>query len=210
MVSPLFTIRSVDWDTPEPAAFDALMLTSANAAAEAGPALLRYDALPCYCVGETTASAARRSGLDRIRLGPSDGAALLVLMAGDGVRSALHLCGRDHLAVDHLGISIERRIVYTAEAADRLAPDAVAALPAGALPLIHSPRAGSVFAGLVDQAGLDRESICVLAISAAAARAVGPGWRAVRNAPAPRDQALLELAAKLCQTARMGGADGNE
>ncbi|MEA3064722.1 MAG: hypothetical protein QOJ27_1168, partial [Sphingomonadales bacterium] len=42
-------------------------------------------------------------------------------------------------------------------------------------------------------------SIRVAAISAAAAEAAGEGWAAKAVAAAPRDQALLELAAKLCK-----------
>jgi uroporphyrinogen-III synthase len=130
-------------------------------------------------------------------------------MATDGVRSAIHLCGRDHLAIEHPEIRLERRVVYVAEAAKQLAPKAVAVLSAGAVPLIHSSRAGSLFAELIEPTGLARGSIDVAAISGAAAVALGAGWGSVSVAPIPRDQALLELAAKLCQTERIGGADGN-
>ncbi len=186
------------------------MLTSASAPAHAGPPLQLYDALPCYCVGATTASAARAAGLDHVRTGPSDGAALLEAMAADGVRTTLHLCGRDHLALEHAQIRIERRAVYAADPIAELPSEAAQALTAGALPLIHSPRAGRLFADLVDKAGLSRAEISAAAISPAAAQALGPGWRSVAAAPAPRDQALLELAAKLCKTEPMGGVDWSE
>ncbi len=204
--APLFRVHPVHWSPPEASTFDALVLTSANAAVHAGPPLQLYDALPCYCVGETTAFAARAAGLDRIRTGAGDGAALLEMMAADGMGAALHLCGRDHLGLEHPATRLERRVVYAAEPAAELAQEAVRALAAGALVLIHSPRAARVFADLLDKAEIDRANVSLAAISPAAAQALGTGWRNVLAAPVPRDQALLELAAKLCQTDPMGGA----
>jgi uroporphyrinogen-III synthase len=55
--------------------FDAVMLTSANAARLAGDAMASFTALPCYAVGEASAAAAADAGFADIRVGPSDGAA---------------------------------------------------------------------------------------------------------------------------------------
>jgi uroporphyrinogen-III synthase len=44
----------------------------------------------------------------------------------------------------------------------------------------------------------DRSTISVAAISDAAAEAVGEGWRTVETADRPNDEALLALAARLC------------
>jgi uroporphyrinogen-III synthase len=60
--------------------------------------------------------------------------------------------------------------------------------------LIHSPRAGRRFTELVE----DRSSISIAAISPAAAEAVGGGWKLVASAEHPTDDALLALAARLC------------
>ena len=199
MIAPLFELHAVDWTPPDPQRVDALMLTSANAATHAGDALALYAGLPCYCVGAATASAAERAGLQRIMTGPSDGLALLQLMRAEGVRNVLHLCGREHIALEHSEMRFERRIVYAADAVPALPPGAVAALRSGALALIHSPRAGRTFAELADAAGISRATVSAAAISPAAAAALGPGWRAVHAAPRPDDHALLELAAKLCQ-----------
>jgi uroporphyrinogen-III synthase len=206
----LFQVRPVEWDPPEPSLFDAVMLTSANAAVHAGPPLRRYDALPCYCVGEATGSAAREAGLDRVEVGRSDAAALVETMAAAGVRAALHLCGRDHIRPAGEPLPIERRIVYAADRIDRLAPEALDALAAGALALVHSPRAARQLTELVDEAGLQRSQIRVAAISPACLEALGPGWRQSAAAAVPSDQALLELAAKLCKTDAMRGSDLNE
>jgi uroporphyrinogen-III synthase len=190
VVAPLFTVRALAWTPPDPAGFDAVMLTSASAGSQAGDGMRPFASLPCYAVGEATAAAARHAGFADIRIGPDDGAALLLMMAEDGIRAAFHACGEDHLALGHPAIAIMRVPVYAAEPADRLPVAAE-----GALALLHSPRAAALFAGLAG----DRSRVTIAAISARTARAAGDGWKHVAVAPRPRDDALLELAAKLCQ-----------
>jgi uroporphyrinogen-III synthase len=90
--------------------------------------------------------------------------------------------------------------VYAAGALP-LSPDAAAALRAGAVALLHSPRAAAYLSSLVDEAGIARAGTALAAISRAAAEAAGDGWRKLGIAASPRDQALLECAAKLCKTA---------
>jgi uroporphyrinogen-III synthase len=194
VVAPLFAVRPLTWDPP-PGPFDALLLTSANGARHAGPGLAAYAGLPCFAVGEATAEAAAEAGIAQVRAGASDGVAAVEEMARAGVRRALHLCGREHLALSHRDILFERCAVYAAEATERLPKAATEAL-AEALVLLHSPRAASLFASFVEQ----RQAVRIAAISAAAAEAAGTGWAEVHAAPAPRDEALLELAARLCQT----------
>jgi len=197
IVAPLFMIRPLSWVAPDPAGFDAVMLTSANAARHAGDGLTPFLSLPCYAVGEASAAAAREAGFAEVRVGPADGDALAALMVADGVHLALHPCGADFAPQGRPGIRIDDVPVYAADGAGRLPPEAEAGLRGGALALLHSPRAASWFAMLV---GDRRGSIAIAAISAAAARAAGTGWEDVAVAAAPRDEALLELAAKLCQT----------
>lgn len=187
-VRPLFAIKAVDCGPVDPAGYDSVLLTSANAGRHA-PAQL--TALPCFAVGEATAAAARRAGFADVRTGPGDGAAAAAMIAAAGLKRVLHLCGRDHLPLGPVGVEVERRIVYAAE------PVGWQPVEGPAVALIHSARAGARFAGLA----ADKSSIAVAAISAAAAEAAGDGWAAKAVAAAPRDQALLELAAKLCQTA---------
>jgi uroporphyrinogen-III synthase len=192
VVAPLFSVRPLAWTPPDPGAFDAVMLTSASAARQASDGLAPFKDLPCYAVGEATAAAAEEAGFTDIRVGPDDGKALLLMMAEDEVRAAFHACGEDHLAIGHPDVGIVRVPVYAAEAAD--------GLPAGAedmLALLHSPRAATLFAGLAG----DKSRIHIAAISAKTARAAGEGWASVSVSPRPRDQALLELAAELCQKA---------
>lgn len=192
--APLFTIASVAWDAPDPAGFDAVLLTSANAPRHAGQGLGRYLRLPCQAVGETTAEAARGAGFADVRIGPGDGGAARAAL---GALRVLHLCGRDHVPLP----DVERRIVYAAEPVEALPEAAARALQGGALALLHSPRAAETFAALVDRAGFDRGEIAIAAISPAALAAAGPGWKRSAAAAIPRDSALLELAAELCQKA---------
>lgn len=197
MVAPLFAIRPLAWDAPDPASIDAILITSANTAREAGPQLELFCGIPCHTVGEATAAAVRDAGLEDVRVGPADGIAALTEIDGKHV---LHLCGRDHVPLERPGLRIERRTVYSAEAVGTLPAEARQAVERGALVLIHSPRAGTLFARLVDQAGLPRTTVSIAAISEAAAAAAGAGWRSLASAERPRDEALLELACRLCQT----------
>ncbi|MBC7987264.1 MAG: uroporphyrinogen-III synthase, partial [Sphingomonadaceae bacterium] len=59
LVAPLFAIAPLAWAPRDPAAFDALLLTSANAVSHGGKALGKYRELPVYAVGAATAAAAR-------------------------------------------------------------------------------------------------------------------------------------------------------
>jgi len=200
VTAPLFEVKAVQWRPPPLWAYDAVILTSGNAVRMGGGKLKEMLDAACYAVGERTAQAALEAGFADVRTGPSDGAALVEFMASEGVTEALHLCGRDHAQLSHPSIRIERRVVYAADAVETLPEQAVSALGAGALALLHSPRAGACFSGLVESAGLAKGGISIAAISDSAALAAGPGWKSKSVAAEPRDHALLELAAKLCKT----------
>ncbi|HEY0132013.1 MAG TPA: uroporphyrinogen-III synthase [Allosphingosinicella sp.] len=196
LVAPLFAIRSVEGPPVDAARYEAVLLTSANGARHAPAGL---TALPCFAVGESTAAAARSAGFAKVRAGPCDGAAAAAMMAAAGVKKALHPCGREHLPVDAAGVAIDRRIVYSAE------PVPHGRFEGPAVAMIHSARAGTRFAELTD----DRSAIAIAAISPGAAAAAGEGWAAKAVAAAPRDQALLELAVKLCNHGVDVVRDGN-
>ncbi len=198
-VAPLFTVRPLAWQPP-PGSFDAVMLTSAHAARLAGDGLTPLLSSPCYAVGEATARAARDAGFARIVTGPSDGDALVARMAADGAGSALWLAGADRTMLKEAGVRIAAVAVYAADPVAALPPEAGAALRDGALALLHSARAAALFAKL---AAHFRPTIRIAALSGKVAGAAGAGWAEVAVADRPRDEALLELAAKLCQT---GGA----
>ncbi|PCD01857.1 uroporphyrinogen-III synthase [Sphingomonas spermidinifaciens] len=185
---PLFEVRPVPWEAPDPAGFDALVLTSANAVRHAGPQLVRYGGLPVVTVGAATARAAEAAGLAVAAMGEGDAADLPPMLASIGAERPLHLTGRDHR-----GLGLGETVVVYASEPDDPAPGALAVLE-GSTALIHSARAGARLATLASAAGLGRATIAVAAISPAALRAAGEGWRAATAAPVPRDDALIAAA----------------
>lgn len=188
--APLFAINACAWDPADPAAHDAVMLTSANAVRHAGAALMLYHRLPVYAVGASTAAAARAAGFGDIQSGPGDAAALLAVMAAKGVTRPLHLTGEAHTDSRHPGIAITRRIVYSADPIASLPTIAQTAIAAGSIVLLHSSAAAALLATLVR----DRAGVAIAAISQAAADAAGEGWRAKAIAATANDAALLAAA----------------
>ena len=199
LVSPLFVVEPIGWDPPDPARFDALMMTSANAARHGGAALARYAALPGHAVGRATADAMRTAGLAVADVGDADAAALLKRLAAAGGRRILHLCGAQRTDPDASGVELVPISVYASRPVAALTAGARAAAGAGAVALIHSPRAAAWFADRMDAARLDRGRVSLVAISDAAARAAGGGWRAVAAAAVPCDAPMLAIARALCQ-----------
>ncbi|WP_343528112.1 uroporphyrinogen-III synthase [Sphingomonas sp.] len=194
---PFFAARAVDWTPPEPDAFDALLITSAQAVRLAGPGLEGLRAKPVIAVGPATAAAARQAGLTVILTGARDAAAVVEEARGLGLDRLLHLAGQDRVETGAM-----TRIVYAAEPIPIDSP-AVHAL-AGAIVLLHSARAAERLGELVDRAGMPRSSVAIVAISAKTARAAGTGWRGVTVATAPRDDAMLAAARALTRTAATG------
>ena len=185
---PLFEIDALDWDTPDAAGFDGLLLTSANAVRCGGQQLEKLRGLPVYAVGEATAAAAREAGFSIEATGHAGVDRLLGSIDAD-IR-LVHLCGEDRRSPDRPRQGMTSIVVYRAMPVE--APDLGAAR--GGVALIHSPRAGRRFAELMR----DRTSVAVAAISPAAAEAVGTGWQSVEVADEPTDDALLAVAARLC------------
>jgi len=185
---PLFEVEPLAWSVPEAGSFDGLLLTSANAVRQGGEGLQGLRGLKVYAVGEATADAARDVGFDIAAAGDAGVDRLLGSIESD--LRLLHLCGEDRREPACTEQQITSIPVYRAKAvAD---PDLGAAR--GAVALIHSPRAGARFAELAG----DRGTIIIAAISQAAAEASGAGWETVEVTEKPADDALLALAARLC------------
>jgi uroporphyrinogen-III synthase len=191
IVYPLFTVEAVDWAPPDPAAFDAILLTSANAARLGGPGLACLHDLPVYAVGAATARAALDAGFGTVNEGGGDAAATVPLLVHGGHVHVLHLCGDSVRAFDPQGLKIAPLAVYRTMAIGDAAGLAALLPPTGRLrALVHSPRAGKRLAELIAPAVQRRISIA--AISAAAVHACGPGWRAVSAAVRPDEEAMLQ------------------
>lgn len=182
----LFEVEPVEWEAPDPADYDGLLVTSANAVRHGGEGLQALRSLQVYAVGEATARAAREAGFDVASVGDGGVDRLLGVMEPD--LRLLHLCGEDRVNAD-APQEITQMVVYRSR--ELAGPGSI---PEDCIALIHSPFAGRRFAELV----ADRGRIAIAAISPAAAGAVGGGWVSVDAAEIPTDDALLALAARLC------------
>lgn len=195
-VHPLFAPQAVAWTPPPPADFDALLFTSANGVRLAGAPVERYRTLPAYAVGRATAQAMADAGFVDVGCGESDGSAIARRIAADGHRRVLHLAGTTVAAMDEGPLQVTRIPVYSMAA---LPPDPALAVNAepGSVLLIHSPRAGERLAEQI--AASTRAGLHIVAISAVAGRACGPGWASVTHPASPRDDDMLALARRLCE-----------
>lgn len=187
---PLFEARPLAWEVPDPARFDALILTSANAVRHAGPGLAGLAGLPVYAVGEATAAAATRAGLKVASTGAAGSAALLRQAEAAGVRRALHLAARERTIAPG-GIVAGIVTVYASEALP-IGADEVARL-SGSVAMVHSARAAARLAEIADA----RARIAVAAVSGKAAAALGEGWERVAIAADMSGDALVALALTL-------------
>ena len=185
---PLFAVRSLPWAIPDPADFDALILTSANALRFGGARLGDLMQLPVVAVGPHTATAARGAGFDVMTTGGGDGAEIAALAVTHGVARALHLTGRDRTL--WAGGPIAQVVPVYESAAVPVDPAALAEL-IGSTALLHSARAARRLAELIDTATIDRAGITIAAFSPAIATAAGEGWSAIASAATPDDRALF-------------------
>lgn len=195
IVAPLFTVCAIAWKPPDASAFDALLITSANALRHAGPAIAKYRQLPVYAVGAATAAAAREAGFCRVVAGTANAEQLLAALDPD--MRILHLCG------EHRGVPtrpLKQLPVYSSQAAQTLPNAARRAIGTSTVAMLHSPRAAALFADLVEPA--ERAAVAIVAISSAAADAAGHGWLSIAAAPEPTDAAMLAIARSLCKNDR--------
>lgn len=192
LLLPLFAVAPLDWTPPDPAAFDALLLTSANAARHAGAGLERLARLPVLAVGPETADAATQAGLRVIECGSQGVAALLARQPWS--QRLLWLAGRDRMTISHPAVRMA--IPVYANDAIGWTPEQAAQLP-GSVAMVHSARATRQLAAQLDAHRIPRASLRIAAISARAADADGRGWDRVAVAAQPSDAALIAAARRL-------------
>ncbi len=190
---PLFQVEPVRWEVPDPASFDALLLTSANAVLHGGDHLTDLRGLPVHAVGQATADAARHAGFDIASTGNSGVERLLGSIEAD--LRLLHLCGEDRREPAEPRQRIEAVAVY--RSAELPAPNEIASVAAQCAAL-HSPRAAERLSSILEERGIDKSTIRLACISDAAAEAAGDDWEDKKSADKPTDEALLALAATLC------------
>jgi len=207
VIAPLFRLEFLHPPSDFSAALaacQAVLLSSANGARALAQAS-EQRGRPVLAVGDTTASTAEGLGFSAVSSAAGDGAALADLVRKrldpkDG--PLLHICGRD-VAVDlaevlrPAGFEVKRFALYDAREETKLPDSARAALEARALDVatFFSPRAASVFATMVEDAGLSAalRDVTAVAISPAALAplAVLP-FKAVVAAAKPTRQAVLD------------------
>ena len=200
------------------AACQAVLLTSANGARALAEASAQRGR-PILAVGDTTASTAEGLGFSAVTSAAGDGAALAELVRqrlkpADG--PLLHVSGREVAAdlaalLQPAGFEVKRFALYDAREETVLPDSARAALEARALDVItfFSPRATSVFASMVEDAGLtaNLRDVTAVAISPAAlAPAAGLPFKAVVAATRPSRQAVLDEIDRLAEAPVQGQA----
>ena len=196
VASPMFEMQPVDWSAPDPADFDAIIAGSANAFRHGGEGLAALTNLPVMAVGESTAAAAREAGFTVEATG--QGGLQSMLDATSGPMRLLRLAGETRVELfPPVGLTIEERVVYRAEP-QSLTDSAAAALPCGAIALLHSGEAARRFAEECTRLGIPLGTVSAAVLAPRIADALGTGWRRVDVAPEVTDGALLALAKDMC------------
>lgn len=202
--APLFAVAALDWEAPDPALFDAMLVGSANAPRHAGAALAAYAVLPVYAVGQATAEACTAAGLNVVKCGQGGLQSLLGAL-DPAHRRLLRLAGRERVELEvPAGVSLTERVVYASEALP-MPSDLAKRLAAGAVVLLHSAEAARHFAVECDRLGVPRAGLSLAAIGPRVSAAAGEGWRAVAIAEQANDAALLAKARTLCQNTLQSG-----
>lgn len=195
---PLSLVQQLDWQGPDPASVDALLVGSANAFRHGGPQLARYRDKPAYVVGPATAKEAESLGFTVQLAGEGGLQAVLDLVTHRPVR-LLRLSGQRHMPITAPdGIALTAIEIYAL--VDLPMPDQMAGqLATGATVLLHSAGAAEHFRGECLARNLDLSRIRLAALGPRIADAAGAGWRQVGWPDRPDSGALLDLAAQLCQ-----------
>lgn len=193
---PLFDIRSVEWDAPEPSEIDALLIGSANAIRHGGEALQTFKAKPVHAVGETTAEAARLAGFEVASVGTGGLQNVLDQIAAPA--RILRIAGAEHVPLTPPeGVELVTRIAY--EAVPLELPEPLRPLhDLGLTVLLHSAAAARQFLQESRRLALQRSRIKLAVIGPRVAKAAGEGWRAIHVCEAPNDRALLEMVREVC------------
>ena len=191
VLMPLFAIEHMPPPSVSVNGYDAILLTSGNAARAACGFLESACDTPIYAVGSATASALANLSLPVAATGSNGVEALVGVAAADGHKKLLWLAGEDHSAVPQIaGVHIDIAIVYRSAALETPA-DFVAQVAQCDAVILHSSRAAAHFAGLCDAGGLSRSKIALATFSNAIAESAGEGWAQIIVAASPNDAALM-------------------
>lgn len=197
IVLSFFAIGPRAWQVPDASAYDALLVTSANAIRHAGPGLKALSTLPVHAVGERSGGAVRDAGLSIASIGAAGVEEALANAASAGHRHLLWLAGEEHkTAAPVAGVKQDTIICYASDPVT-LPDDTATVIASADIVALHSPRAAKLFAETMDRLGIARSELIIAALSPAIADAAGEGWRGVAVAAQPSDSAMLSALASL-------------
>ena len=206
-IAPLLKIEAIAGADLGAAPWQALLMTSANAAwaIAAHPKLAELHSLPVLAVGRRTAEAARATGFAEVTSADGSAGGLARLVAGRVSAGAplLYLAGSDRardLAADlaPYGIAVRTVEIYRARAAEEFPPEVVAALRADHIEgVLHfSRRSAEIFVQCAECAGVAAAALRPLQFCISA-QAAEPLARAradkIRIAAQPEEDALVAL-----------------
>ncbi|MEZ5953586.1 MAG: uroporphyrinogen-III synthase [Hyphomonas sp.] len=198
--SPMLELAALPGMTPDLTGIAHIVFTSANGVRFFADAT-DWRAGRAWCVGPSTADAARAAGFPDVHEGSGDAVALagdMIAVLPAGTRGILHVANEaaagDLVArLKAAGLGAQFLALYETRPARTLTPAAGTALASGpCYVLVHSARGAAAFAGVCADLG----RVVVVAISAAAAAPLdGKGAAAIVTAAAPNEDALLEALA---------------
>jgi uroporphyrinogen-III synthase len=197
VILPFFEVQPVAWQCPNPADYDALLISSSNSIRHAGAQLDMLKHLPAHAVGQHSAKIAQDHGFAIATIGKSGIETVLADARTLGHQRLLWLAGKDRLDIATIDDMIcDIRTVY-ASIACPLPDNAKETIASADIVALHSPRAARLFGETVDRLGLPRNQFCLAVFSTAIAEAAGQGWGGIALAKMPEDSALLSAAAEL-------------
>lgn len=195
--TPLFEVRPLAWEAPDPAEIDALLIGSANAIRHAGVNLAHFLDKPAHVVGKATEMAVQKAGFTVASTG--SGGLQNVLDTLTPPLRLLRIAGADHVPLQPpKGVIIHKVIAYKSAALplDR----AVLGQAAGrTIVLLHSASAAEHFASECNRLDVDTKTLEIAALGPRIASAAGKDWRAIHVAERPDDATLLAMVKALCQ-----------
>ncbi len=196
--APLFAMAPVAWAVPEPDDHAGLLAGSAALFRLGGVGLDALKGLPVHAVGAATAEAAQAAGFAVAETGEG-GMEPLVARLSPG--RYLRLAGERNVPLmPPAGVEVDTRVVYAARALDL--PEDLAVVVQGAVVALHSGEAAGHFSAECARLGIARGAVALACLAPRIAEKAGAGWQVVEVAETRTDEALLALAAQMCQTLR--------
>ena len=192
ILMPLFAIEHLPVQRASADGYDAILLTSGNAARAAVGYLTQDHGKPIYAVGSATASALHILSIPVAKVGSEGVEALMRIAVADGHQRLLWLAGEDHSSIPRIdGVHIDIEIVYRSTTVSAPA-DFVRQVTESDVVILHSTRAARHFGELCATIGVPRANVTLATFSSGIAEAAGESWGALIIADAPNDAALLK------------------